>query len=144
MKNEKEIYTLKNKINESKLYLYLKLRALEKQEEELQNACNHSIVFKIPDIRPHKIGEIDLFFCPACSKIIKQFNNEINDLAFANSQIIELKGTDILLNQDIYETIQNETISNYDFYYDENILPSFKEQTMNKVIIGKVLKKDIK
>lgn len=143
MKNEIEIHNLKNKIKENKLYLSLKIKALEKQEEELQNICNHSIVFKATDPKPHKIVKIDLFYCPACGKKIKQFNNEINDMAFANSKIIELGFTDLLCDQEVLENIQNETMLNSDFYYDENVLPNIKAATIKQAIKGKVLKKDM-
>ena len=133
MKNDKDIYELKKDFIKRKNDLELKKRILSRQEETLHEICDHSIVFNFKDIKPHKV-EISIFVCPACGKRVKKIYNELNELSFEKSQVITIKDQNLCHLNEICTDIQNEVFANYDYYYDLNLQPTIKANTINKIL----------
>ena len=144
MKNEKEIYDLRKEVESDINYLNIKINTLKEKEETLQKICNHSIVFSMADTSQYKNtdAKVELLICPACGKTIKSFNKDINDISFVKSEIIKLDDIDLADKPNAISTIEDETLKNYDYYYDTNIKKEFKAISMKNAISDKVKKKD--
>ena len=145
MGNEKEIYSLNKKTSNEIDVLKMKINILNKKMDKIQNICNHSIVFSLSDSSQYKNTDshIEMLFCPACSKTIKSINKEINDMSFCHSEIIDLTNIDLESKPDAFYTIENETIKNFDYYYDSNVKSEFKALSMINALKDKVKKKDL-
>ena len=143
MSNDKKIYCINKDIATNIEYLSIKINSLKKKEQKLQDTCDHTIVVKIPDTKEYNTGIIDHFFCPACSKVIKQFNNDLNDLSFNKSQIITINSINLKEHPDVQETIEEEIFKDYDYYYNLDIDPGFKANAINTCLEEKTKKKGL-
>ena len=134
MKSEDNIYKLKKELEEKKALLSLELNLVTKRLIYLQEKCPHTIVFKFNDHLPHDLN-IDLCYCPACSQKENIYDGyEIDETSFKNSKVIDLTDLHIREYIDIYEVVQNEVFSHYEYYYNINRPSETLSETMEKII----------
>lgn len=120
--NNKEINNNLKRINEQELKLKKEIQSLAEERLNLQNKCPHTIIIQASNHKPHKLGRIETCFCPICEKIEKTYPSyDIEQTPFINSKIINLTRLNYEDYKYFFTTIKNEILSNYEYYYNEEI-----------------------
>ena len=129
------------KLNEEKINLINKL-------SELQEECSHELVIAYDDHTPHKIGQIIDYYCPLCGKKVVAYpTREIEKSEFKNSKIIDLTKYPMLMFYQLFDSINEYVINNYDYCnesdefkneIEESLLNSVKNNELTKVLTKKI------
>ena len=138
MKNIKTIITMNQAIDEKQCQLKKELKELSDIRKELQDRCEHDIVFKLYDNAPRKIGTIYNCYCPICRKtIVLHMYETLENSPFEKSKIINLNGLHILNDADyeeVFSIIQKETFDNYNYYYNKELTEEELSKSMSNAI----------
>lgn len=138
---EQNIYQERLKINNKKKELEKQLKETENELSNLQNKCPHSIVLAFDDYRPHKIGRIYQFLCPACGKRENIYpTHELEKSTFKDSRIMDFTMFPITFFNDHFSSIMEYIFNNFDYCYDKN--NSEKEITKSILINAIQLEED--
>lgn len=141
MKNDEKIYEIRKNIEKNKELFYLKIKILENQENQLMDICDHSLIFSLTDINPHKTGLTSVHFCPACLKKINVFNNQIEDnYPFNNSYLINLGKCNFKICHNIYQNIQKIVFTYPELYYNFKIEDEEKIMEINALLNEEIIK----
>lgn len=128
--NNREILESRKKIEKEINALNLKRDLLKIKKQQLQKSCPHQLVFKFNDNARHKVGPIDICFCPICLKIENVYAYHLIDkTSFKNSKIVEISVQEL---SGVLDIIEKEVCSNLNYYYDSSIAKEELALSMNK------------
>lgn len=132
--NELQVIEEKRKLLEKKNKLLNELSTINTKNNDLQNNCNHRLVFIVCDNEPHKIGRIIQYYCPLCEKLetIIPYHNKKH--SFENSRQIDLSFINILQYENVFSIISNHVSNDLDFYYNEDNSDELIKDTIIKYI----------
>ncbi|MBQ8892399.1 MAG: hypothetical protein IJ068_06030 [Bacilli bacterium] len=131
---EKEIFEIKNQLKTLEKHLNDELIELKQRRLNLQNMCNHSLVLKFTDKKPHKVGPIYTCACPICDKTIKLYGDKkIEESEFKNSRLIDLTNFNIGGSLK-YDSIVNFIMENYDDFYKSDLNINLLSDSIHKFI----------
>ena len=120
-------------INELEKILEKERQKLIREKMNLQNKCPHTIVIAVSDKRAHKVGPIHTYQCPICEKIIHtHYPYDIDKKLFINSKIINLTNLNYEEYDDLFKSIINEILSNYNYYYNPDISSEELSETITE------------
>lgn len=135
MKNKIDIIEEKKRIHEKRIQLRNEQKKLNKEEIKLQSDCSHELVFKFNNNEIYKIGNVYTCFCPICSKMQEIHNyKKLEDTVFKRSNIIEVNSHKSAYEFDYIDFIEEEVLSNIDYYYNlDTTLDEMKDTISNKI-----------
>ena len=135
MSNSKSVIVKRRKMDLSYNKVEEAKKKLDKHARELQSQCNHDIVLKIPDHKPHKIGEMYTFCCPACYRRERiHALNRFEQSPFRSSKIIDLSNLRML---DVYtfQIMMGIIHQNYEYYYHSDATSNELALALNKSLL---------
>ena len=116
--NSKDVINNIKNVNKELEALYIKKNSLLKQIVKLKNECSHDLVVMLCDHKEHKVGVIYDCICPACGKRVDVYpTHELENSVFKNSRVVNLTHLSIY----DYNSVLNNIVENYDYYYENSI-----------------------
>ena len=122
-------------IYKHKLKLERDGKKLRWREHKLKKKCSHELVFKWNDNEVHKVGNIYKCFCPVCTKTIDIIPNSdiysIEKSIFKRSKVVEIKSDKSDNEFNYYRFVEDEVLSNMEYYYNSDSTIEEKSKTIS-------------
>ena len=133
----RKIFEMKNTLLEIENNMQRSLDELKTRRIKLQEICNHQIVLKFDDKKPHKVGPIYTCVCPICDKVKKFYADKIEESEFKDSKVIDLTKLDFKESIKIYDKIVEYIMENYNDFYENSIDSNVLRDSIYKFILEK-------
>ena len=133
MSESLDIYNEKQKLIKERIKLKSELEANENKIKTLQENCNHKLILKFCDHKPHKIGIIYECICPFCGKREDIYpSHELENSSFNNSKVIDLSKHHLFSIMSLIPSICDYVVDNFN-ELDDDYLNEYVDENVKKL-----------